>query len=252
LKPFLTNVSSPKIQFASSSSAWGFSDWVRDAIADVSAHAVCEVGGGAKPLLSASSAAELGVDYVVADRSEPELRKAPGPHRRVVVDVGSPGFTPFGRFDVVCSRMVLEHVRDPRRFHENVWSLLRPGGVALHFFSTLYDAPFVLNRVLPETLVATLLRVAQPNRTPEGNDGKFPASYRWCRGPTRSQIRRLESTGFAVERYVGFFGHWYLARMPRLQRLEDTWARSLVRHPNPWLTTFAWVRLRRPAWSTGG
>lgn len=250
MKPVFRDDSSANIEFGSSNGAWRFSDWVEETIEELSVHAVCEVGGGAKPLLDGRAVAARGLDYVVADRSPSELGKARGAHARVVADLGQEGFEPFGRFDLVCSRMVLEHVRNPRRFHENVWSLLRPGGVALHFFSTLYDVPFLLNRVLPENVVDRLLRAAQPNRQPDGDAAKFPALYRWCRGPTARQLRRLESTGFEVERYVGFFGHSYLARVPPLQRLEDRWADLFLRHPTPWLTTFAWLRLRRPAWST--
>jgi SAM-dependent methyltransferase len=235
-----------RISFDFSATAWNFPHWVGDLIRERKARSVCEIGGGANPLLSGELVAAERLEYVVADASPDELRKAQGTHRIVEVEVGAADFVPFGRFDVVVTKMVLEHVREPRRFHSHVFELLHPGGTAVHFFATLYALPFVANRVLPERLVQRLLLRLQPGRIAEGRERKFPAYYRWCRGPVERQFERFESVGFTVDEYVGFFGHGCYHPVPRLQRLEDRWSKFLVTHPVPWLTSFAWVRLRRP------
>ena len=121
--------------------------------------------------------------------------------------------------------------------------MLRPGGRAIHVFPTLYSPPFVLNRVLPPTVSAALLSGVQPDRETE----KFRPFYSWCRGPSPRQVRRLQSIGFEVERYTGFFGHGYLKRIAPLHAANARLTRLLRAHPLPSMTSFALVVLRRPA-----
>jgi SAM-dependent methyltransferase len=210
------------------------------------AHRVADLGGGANPIVPLEMIAERDLDYTVFDVSSEELEKAPGGYRTVVADLGAPGFAPDGEFDLVISRWLLEHIERPAAFHRNVMETLRPGGRAAHFFPTLYSLPFLANRLLPEALTRRALRAAFPYREEEGSHGKFPARYRWCRGPTRAQLRRLESTGFVVEGYEGYFSHPYYRSVPGLRRLEGRLAEVLVRHPLPAITTFAAVVLRKP------
>ena len=106
-----------------------------------------------------------------------------------------------------------------------------PGGTALHTFPTLYEPAFMVNRVLPERVMEPLLRRVQPGREPEGEHAKFRAYYRWCRGPTRRQLRRLESVGFQVLDYVGYFGHGYFGPLKPLDRVEQALSHALVRRP---------------------
>ena len=80
----------------------------------------------------------------------------------------------------------------------------------------------------------------------QGEHAKFRAYYRWCRGPTRRQLRRLESVGFQVLDYVGYFGHGYFGPLKPLDRVEQALSHALVRRPLPALTSYATVTLRRP------
>jgi SAM-dependent methyltransferase len=159
-----------------------------------------------------------------------------------VADLCSPEFVPPGTFDLVFSLSTAEHVRDARLFHTNVRRLLRDGGRAVHFFPTLYSLPFVVNRALPERLSEPLLRAVMSGREHDGSHGKIPARYEWCRGPSRRQIARLESCGFSIERYCGYFGHVYYRRLG-LEPLMAHASSFLVRHPVPALTAFALVVL---------
>jgi len=102
----------------------------------------------------------------------------------------------------------------------------------------------VLNYLLPERLGEFILHLLQPGRERAGKLGKFPARYSWCRGPLKSQIRRLEAAGFQVERYSGFFGHEpYYRKIPILHRLHLRLADWLKHHPAAALTSFAQVVL---------
>lgn len=206
--------------------------------------AVCEIGGGANPLLSRNERDRLEIAYTLVDIDGTELAKAPDDVRKIELDITSRALRQ--RFDVVISMHLAEHVRDPKAMHRNIRTMLQPGGVAIHFFPTLYTVPFMVNGVFPEKLAEwTLLRL-QPYRVSGGNRGKFPAYYRWCRGPTRGQVRRLLSTGFEVDEYVAGFGHAYYCRAPGLQRLEDAKTQFLLRHPVALLTSYAIIVLRRP------
>jgi SAM-dependent methyltransferase len=214
-------------------------------ILEQEARRVCDLGGGANPVLTLDFVTEHGLDYLVADVSPAELAKAPAGYATLLADISSPDFDPVGDFDVVCSVMVAEHLRDPETFHRNVHRMLRPGGVAFHFFPTWYALPFVVNRFLPEPLTRAVLSLVQSGREQEGQHAKFKAYYRWCRGPTRRQFRRFDSLGFEVVHYTGFFGHGYYGGIKGVRRVDGLLSRVLVRHPIPLLTSFAFVVLRR-------
>ncbi|MDF9393871.1 MULTISPECIES: class I SAM-dependent methyltransferase [Methylococcus] len=168
---------------------------------------IVEIGGGANPTLSLEFVERHGLDYALLDISQTELDKAPTGYVKILADISAVEFFVPGGYDFAFSRMLAEHVSSGVRFHRNVRSLLRDGGVAFHFFPTLFAPPFVVNYLLPETLAERLLHFLQPGRERSGKQGKFPARYSWCRGPLKSQIKRFESVGFMVEKYSGFFGH---------------------------------------------
>ena len=119
--------------------------------------------------------------------------------------------------------------------------MLAPGGIAFHFFPTLYVPAFVVNRVLPNNASSWLLRRIAPRVTP-----KFPARYSWCRGPTRAAVQRLERLGYEVVEYRGFYGEPYSSRLPVFGRALGSLNDWAARHSNPHLTSFAFLTLRKP------
>jgi len=207
------------------------------------ARRVCEIGGGGRPMLTPEMIEQAGLDYSVLDISESELAKSPRDHGRIVADVASADFAVTARFDLVFSRMLAEHVADAERFHRNTRALLRDGGIAVHFLPTLFSSPFVFNRLLPSAVSTPIVNLV--NRSTSGPRGKFPAYYRWCRGPVPRQLERLESVGFEVVEYVGVFGHDYYRKIPLLHRLEARKEAYLLAHPHPALTSYAVVTMRR-------
>lgn len=213
-----------------------------DLIRSRSAQDVCDVGGGAHPLLKPES---LSIKYAVLDISEVELAKAPAEYTKIVADISARDFQCARQFDVVFTKFLAEHVRDGEQFHRNVYSMLKPGGFAMHLFPTLYALPFLANRLLPENLGRLALKLFFPGRV-YGDEGKFPAYYRWCCGPTAAQIARLEGIGFRVLRYTGYFGHPYYKRVPGLRALERAKSDWLLRHPIPILASYASLFLQKP------
>ena len=96
------------------------------------------------------------LEYTILDISENELGKAPDQYKKLAQDIMANDLSSTERFDLVFTRMLAEHVKDGELLHRNVYSLLNPGGFAVHFFPTLYAVPFLVNRLLPETLSALL------------------------------------------------------------------------------------------------
>ncbi len=203
---------------------------------------VCDVGGGANPLLRD---VEISLDYTVLDISAAELAKAPTRYKKIQADISAENFSCDERFDVVFTKALAEHVSDGKRFHQNIFNILRPGGFATHFFPTPYALPFIVNRMVPERLGQMILASVAPRD--RHLEGKFPAYYRWCGGPTRRQIRRFNRIGFRVVSYAGYFGHGYYERIPMIRNLEHLKARWLLRHPIAVLASYASVVLQKPA-----
>jgi hypothetical protein len=75
---------------------------------------------------------------------------------------------------------------------------------------------------------------------------KFPAVYHWTFGPIPSQIARLTSLGYQILEYRGFFGNIYFNKVPGIRNLYQGWAEYLVNHPNPYLTSFAYLIMQKP------
>ncbi|MBL8658402.1 MAG: methyltransferase domain-containing protein [Rhodospirillales bacterium] len=219
-----------------------------DLIARSGAIDICDVGGGANPELSPAEVAAKGLRYTVVDISATELAKADPSYTTLVADIAGSEVISNEAFDLVFSRMLAEHVTDGEAFHRNVFKMLRPNGIAFHFFPTLYALPFVLNKLVPEDLGTRVLTVFDRNRDLEGHQVKFPAHYSWCKGPTPQQIRRFESLGFEVLDYVGFFGHnGYYRRIPPLLYTHQRISAFLLRRGVSWQTSYAYLVLRKPA-----
>ncbi len=93
-----------------------------------------EIGGGRGPPMTPREAADAGIAYAVNDVDARELAMGPAEFEKVQFDVsGVVGPTLLGRYDLVISRMVMEHVRDAKRAWTNICGLLAPGGLALAF-----------------------------------------------------------------------------------------------------------------------
>ena len=237
-----------QVEYTDLDTLWkGYDDYVRELAIKEGAEHIAELGGGAKPILGDGERWGFAPHRIVVDISAEELAKAEGGVETRVLDLCKP--VPDGRevYDIVFSKMLCEHVPDGRAFHQNCFDLLRPGGLAVHYFPTLYTLPFVINRLIPEKAARSLLRRIQPGRIDDPKWEKFPAYYRWTTGPTKRAIKRFESVGFELEAWHGAYGHHYYHLVKPLDAMEKAKSRWLAKHPVPALTSFAVVTLRKPA-----
>jgi 2-polyprenyl-3-methyl-5-hydroxy-6-metoxy-1,4-benzoquinol methylase len=233
------------IRYGTSKEGWlGYEEYICNLIDKFNIKQICEIGGGANPLLNKNKLILAGIEYAILDISASELEKAPSDYQKILGDIGSPDFRFNKSFGLVFSRMLAEHIRDAEQFHLNVQSLLKPGGLAVHFFPTLYTLPYVINYLAPERLSRILLNGFGPRD--EYRYAKFPAYYHWCRGPIKSQIQRFQNLGYDVVEYVGYFGHdGYYQKMGILRKIHSLKTDYLLKKPNPYLTSYAYVLLKK-------
>lgn len=204
---------------------------------------IFEVGAGANPTISVEYVKELNLNYNISDVDEDELNKADDAYHKIKVDLSKRNLRINKSFDLIFSRMVGEHISDGKMFHQNVHKLLIPGGFSIHCFSTLYAFPFILNKIIPENISGSLLKIfAQRD---EHKHGKFKAHYSWSRGPTRKILKQYSEIGYDLISYTGYFGHAYYHKIKPLNFLEELKASWLLKNPLPSLTSYACIILKK-------
>lgn len=233
------------ITYGRSNDAWqDFNKTLKQLIEKNSFKRICEVGGGANPSLSIEYVLANDIDYTLLDISSEELEKAPPGYGKIVADICEKNeLNVPGKFDLLFSKMLMEHIVDAKAFHGNIYKLLISDGLAFHFFPTLYAPPFLTNRLVPQAISSLLLDVFAPRDRIKL--GKFPAKYIWCLGPTMRQIRRLEKLNYTIIEYRGFFGHGYYKKIPIIKKAHTMLTNFLVRHPLPYLTSYAYLILKK-------
>ncbi len=132
------------ISYGTYKEAWdGFDSFLTNLISKNHIKKICDVGGGANPVLSADYIKEINIDYYLLDISQDELNKAPENYNKILADIASPHFQLNTKFDLVFSKMLAEHITDPEQFHKNILSCLAKNGLAVHYFPTLYTFLFL-------------------------------------------------------------------------------------------------------------
>jgi len=166
---------------------------------------VLDVCGGRAPCFDAATVQRFGLHVTGLDISAAELACAtPGVYQATIVgDAGNR--TIPGRYDLILSRAVLEHVADARAAIANLSSALAQGGTMAHFIPCR-NAPFaVLNRLLGTGMAQRLLWSIYPETV--GIAG-FPAYYRYC---APSQMAALcRGNGLEVAEVRPYFASEYL------------------------------------------
>jgi SAM-dependent methyltransferase len=179
---------------------------------------VLDVGGGKHPTIPVQTKRDLGLSIVGLDIDGEELAQAPaGAYDQTVVGDVATARIP-GEYDLVFSRTVLEHVRDPRAAITNLASVLVPGGMMAHVVPCR-NAPFAIaNRWLGNRLARQLLFAIAPHK--RENSG-FPAFYRECTPARLSRLCRecnlgvVNVTPYYNTGYTSFFAPLYTVEMLR-------------------------------------
>lgn len=202
---------------------------------------VVEIGGGANPCITKELIKDYQLEYYVVDVDQEELDKREDDHyKRICADITEDDINV--KADLIITKMLLEHIPNPEKFHKACFSILKDGGKALHFYATLYSMASIANLLLPEWLSNKIIFALQKNRDKD-TDGKFPAYYKWSYGPTTRQQKRFEGIGFQVELFHGYLGQNYFVGKPILRQLERFWNFFLMKTKSPYLCSNAIVTL---------
>jgi SAM-dependent methyltransferase len=220
---------------------------VRDLCGSLGAKHIVEIGAGRDPLFDRDEIAALGVNMTVNDISPGELAVLPEGYRAACFDVAGDisqlGYL-HNSFDFAFSRMVFEHVEDGQRAWANLFKLLAPGGVALAFVPTLYSVPFVLNRLLPDSICAAITRTLFPNRAGD-DDPVFPARYSWTFASDRRMRPMLSAIGYREIAVLPFYGHGYYEPFPIIRDIHLRFTALARRYDWRLLASFAYIAVRK-------
>ena len=133
--------------------------FVESLVEQYGARKICDIGGGANPVLPLQFIIDNQLDCTILDISSAELEKAPIGYKKLVQDIEAENSVQTNQFDLVVSKMMAEHLRNGKLFHKNIFSMLKPGGVAIHYFPTLYALPFLVNKLIPDRISSFLLDI---------------------------------------------------------------------------------------------
>jgi SAM-dependent methyltransferase len=187
-----------------------------------------EIGAGRRPLWTSTEIKQHNIDYVANDIVERELDRIPFPVKKAVFDCcGDPPRVFLNSFDVICSKMVQEHVKSGDNFYRNIFRMLKPGAVAINFHPTLYCPPFLINRILPDNISSFILGLLTRERTEETR-AKFPTTYELCYS-SRQTAKLIKNIGFSKVSIFPFYHHEYFKKIPLLRIFDDaisTWAQT--------------------------
>lgn len=203
-----------------------------------------EVGGGRHPLFTPAEASAHGFAVTINDISADELARAPREFAQLHCDIASRDPlepTSIGAYDLVYSKMVMEHVQDATQMWRNQYELLAPGGIALAFIPTLFAPAFAANHVLPDPVSSAIVGKLFPGRSWEGTDPKFPAHYDLCYGDQRKVEPTLRAIGYDEVHVLPFYGYSYFDGLPGLRRADRWFTEWARRHDRRRFTSFAYV-----------
>ena len=186
-----------------------FVSLIKSLIEDREVSTVLEIGSGPNPILNSDYVQAKKLTYHLNDASKSELTKGNHPFETVVGTIGSGEIEFPVKYDLIFSKMVMEHVHSPKNFHSEVLNLLSDSGIVVHYFATLYSPASVLNLMIPEWFSAFLVKKSQARNAEK--EAKFPAKYKWCRGPSKSNAKKFEKLGYRIQSYNGYIGHGYLS-----------------------------------------
>ena len=217
----------------------GYGDELKALVAAYPAAKVLELGAGRYPSFRLAEMPNTIDSYTLNDISEDELSRLPEGYEKACFDVSGDAANFTDSYDVVFSRFLAEHVPDGVAMHRNVYRVLKSGGVAFHLIPTLYAFPFVLNKLAPERLTTTLLKIFSPRRA---ISPKFPAHYSACYGSPARMKAMLQNIGYERVEVRTFYGHFYYEKIPLLRSLHRSFSALAARRNWHLLGSYAYIK----------
>jgi len=161
---------------------------------------VLEIGAGKKSSFNQLLKDKYSLKIVGLDISEEELKENTLNDSIIIFDATNTNYESSlkeagNKFDLVVSKMVLEHISDPEVTHKLIAFCLKPEGLAVHFHPTLYDPAFLLNKFLNHKISSGLVKFLSPGRHAVG---VFPAYYKNCTTINKKLITFFDTCGYSL------------------------------------------------------
>lgn len=205
---------------------------------------ICEIGPSGSPSIKSSIIQENNLNYTIIDIETVYWDKYNPNVKKYNIDLQYHfDISLESKFDLVISQMVLEHIEHPKQFHEGIFRLLKEGGHAIHLYANPFSLSAIVNRILPESTGAYILKVLK-NRNLNRNH-KYPAFYRWCFTPSISANTSFESIGFHIDKHIGYLGHNYFQYIPGLNHLEKIYNYLLFQFRMKNISTLSLLKLSK-------
>lgn len=170
------------------------------------------MGGGAYP----SIADRRSLEYDIVDPDDSQTCHAPNDVN--IFNTELQDLPVRSTYDLILSKMVLEHVEEPDSFHAKAYELLGPGGKALHFYACKYSLPSLINHSMPTAVSDGLLKWTK--RRPLNAKPKYQAFYREVYTSTLKAQQYFAQFGYTEVNVTAFVGHDYLKNWPALKYIE--------------------------------
>ena len=224
--------------------------FITSLIREQNAKVVGDIGGGRLPRVDLDFVRANKLNYHLFDISADELARADKAYHKVQMDVTCDDATRArleldGKFDLIFSHMLLEHLHDPLQAHRNFYRFLKPGGLSVHMFPSRNNLPLFVNGLIPEKISHGLLKLLQPHRDTDGEEGKFEAYYKLCGAASAASRKLYEDIGFEVLRHTSYVGHEYYRRLKPLAAIEKALRPIIVRADLPIISANL-LSLRKP------
>ena len=161
---------------------------------------ILEVGGIDRPFLQKSSAYEYcGLDIEVREKCYEVYDSFIVKSIEEELD---------GEFDLILSRMVLEHVPDNHKAWDSIYNSLKPGGYSVHVFPSGLHPFSLATRIVGSRLQRNLIPMLRPDARHTG----YPAYYNLCSPkalqhhlPKKGFCEVSVKTSYAASDYFAFF-----------------------------------------------
>jgi SAM-dependent methyltransferase len=200
---------------------------------------ILDLGSGRTPAVSRDRLPEDAM-YAGLDVSQTELKRAPeGAYDEIyVADINTRLPELEGKFDLIVSWQVLEHVKSLDSALLNVYTYLKPGGCFVAQFSGTFSIFGLINRIVPQQVGVSLMRVLL-KRNPET---VFPAYYQHC---WYGAIEKAMKNWSEVEIVPRYQGARYLNFAPSIRSLYTRAEDWIIRGDHRNLATHYLLDARR-------
>lgn len=168
---------------------------------------ILEIGAGCTSSFSQELKDKYSLNITGLDICETSLKKNILIDNLVVYDATNPNYEEDLKsfkdsFDLAVSKSFLEHIKNPEITHKLINFCLKEEGKAIHFYPTLYEFAFVINKIIPASLSRFIIKTSYSLEN-------FPAYYEKCTAINNKLIDFFKSCGFLFEYEKNYFSTNY-------------------------------------------